>query len=196
MATDLVPHRFTVAEYYRMAEAGILDEDSRVELIDGRIIQMSPINARHATAVDRCLEAFAGLVRAGRVILRVQNPLRLGRYNEPQPDVALVRSRPDRYVTGHPRAASVLLLIEVADSSLEYDRRHKLPLYAGARIREAWVLNLPERLLEVHQEPGPDGHAVSRVYRPGERVVPLAFPDLEIAVDDLLPPGIASERQG
>ncbi len=182
------PHRFTVAEYYRMAEVGILGEDDRVELLGGQIVDMSPIGPGHAYTVDRCGEAFAGLLIARRVILRTQNPLGLGEYDAPQPDVAVVRPRPDRYANEHPGAADVWLVIEVADSSVAADRSTKLTLYALAGIREAWLVNLPERRLEVYREPRADGYALSRPYRAGERVAPLAIPELELAVADLLPP--------
>jgi Uma2 family endonuclease len=189
-ATDgLVPHRFTVADYYRMAEAGILDEDDRVELLGGQVVDMSPIGPPHASAVDACGEAFAPLVVARRVTVRTQNPLALGEYDEPQPDVAVVRPRPDRYATGHPGAADVLLLIEVAETSLAYDQRTKAAVYAAVGIREVWVLNLPERVLEVYRAPGPLGYEDRQAHQRGERVAPLAFPELELAVADLLPPG-------
>ena len=187
-ATALAPHRFTVAEYYRMAEAGILGEDDRVELIGGQIVDMSPINPPHAAAVSRCARVFMQGV-GDRALVRAQSPLDLGEYDAPEPDVALVRPRADEYATAHPTAAEVLLVVEVSDSTLTYDRSTKMPLYAAAGIREAWLLNLQARRLEVYREPGRDGYAVSRVHRPGERVAPQAFPDLECGVADLLPPG-------
>jgi Uma2 family endonuclease len=188
-AADLPPHRFTVADYYRMAEAGLLDEDDRVELLGGQVVDMSPIGPAHASAVDACGEAFAALVVARRVTVRVQNPLALGEYDEPQPDVAVVRPRPDRYATGHPGAADVLLLVEVAETSLARDQWAKAAIYAAVGIREVWVLNLPERALEVYREPTPAGYQDRQTHQRGERVAPLAFPELALAVADLLPPG-------
>jgi Uma2 family endonuclease len=184
MAIETARRRFTVAEYLRMAEAGILREDDRVELIDGEIVQMSPIGDRHVEAVNRCNRAFASAFAAGRVLTSVQNPVRLDGYNDPQPDVALVRPG----VLGAPRPGDVLLVIEVAESSLTYDRRTKLPLYARAGIAEAWLLDLDGDALEVHREPGPDGYALVRRCRRGVRVAPVALPDIEVAVADLLPP--------
>lgn len=183
MATEVALRRFTVDEYFQMAKAGILTEDDRVELIDGQIIQMSPIGDPHVEAVNRCLLAFVGLMAAGRVMTSMQNPVRVDRYNDPQPDIVLVPPG----LRGAPRVADVLLVIEVADSSLGYDRRTKLPLYARAGIGEAWLLDLQGEALEVHREPGPEGYALIRRCRRGERVAPAAFPDLELAVDDLLP---------
>ncbi|MDQ3701276.1 MAG: Uma2 family endonuclease, partial [Chloroflexota bacterium] len=191
-ASALAPHRFTAAEYYRMVEAGILGEDDRVELLGGQIVDMSPINPPHAATVDRSVRVFTRAV-GDRALIRNQNPLDLGEYDAPEPDLALVQPRADEYAEAHPTAAAVLLLVEVADSSLVYDRHVKLPLYAAAGVREAWILNLQERRLEVSQEPREDGYAVTRVYRASERLAPLVFPELDIAVADLLPPG-AVER--
>lgn len=182
------PHRFTVAEYYRMAAAGILGEDDRVELLGGEIVDMSPIGPGHASSADRCGAVFAGLVVARRVILRTQNPLDLGEYDAPQPDVAVVRPRADFYATAHPGPADVRLLIEVADSTLAFDRSTKAAIYAAAGIRELWLVNLPDGALEVCRDPGPAGFQDRHVLQRGERVTPLAFPELEVAVADLLPP--------
>jgi Uma2 family endonuclease len=183
LATELALRRFTVDEYLEMAKAGILTEDDRVELIDGQIIEMSPIGDPHVEAVNRCLRAFLLPAAAGRLLPSAQNPVRVDRYNDPQPDVVLVPPG----LRGAPRVADALLVIEVADSSLSYDRRIKLPLYARAGIREAWLLDLQGEALEVHREPGPEGYALIRRCRRGERVAPVAFPDPDLAVDDLLP---------
>jgi Uma2 family endonuclease len=186
-APATAPHRFTVAEYYRIASAGVLGEDDRVELIDGQILDMSPISPGHAYAVDCCNRAFSAGV-GGAAVVRVQNPLALGDYDEPEPDVALVNPPGSRYAAAHPGAADVLLLVEVAESSLAYDQSTKAALYAAAGIREMWVVNLPAGVLEVYRVPGPLGYQDRRTHRRDERVVPQAFPDLEIAVADLLPP--------
>ena len=185
MAIEMARRRFTVDEYLRMPGAGILTEDDLVELIDGVVVEMSPIGDRHVEAVNRCAEAFAALVVARRARLSTQNPVRLDGYNDPQPDVALVRPG----VIGAPRSGDVLLVIEVAESSLTYDRRTKLPLYARAGIEEAWLLDLEGDALEVHREPGPDGYALVRRCRRGVRMARVVLPDVEVAVDDLLPPG-------
>jgi Uma2 family endonuclease len=190
MAIETARRRFTADEYLRMAEAGILTEDDRVELIDGEIVEMSPTGRRHVAAVNRCNRVFSRSVGA-RALVSIQNPVHLAPYDEPEPDVVLLRPRADDYADELARPADILLLVEVADSSLEYDRQTKLPLYAAAGIPEAWLLNLREHRLEVHREPSPTGYVRSQVYRPGERVAPLAFPDVETAVADLLPPGAA-----
>lgn len=166
-----------------MAQAGILTEDDRIELIDGEIIQMSPIGDRHVEAVNRSNRVFSRGV-GERALVSIQNPVRIDRHNEPQPDIALVQPT----VRGAPHPADVLLVIEVADSSLGYDRRTKLPLYARAGIGESWLLDLDGDALEMHREPGPDGYALVRRCRRGQRVAPEALADLEVAVEDLLPP--------
>src|SRR6266850_3035884 len=124
------PRLFTVAEYYRMTEAGIFKEDDRVELIEGEVVSMSPIGSRHAACVERLSALIRHAVLNESISVRIQNPVRLSEYSEPLPDVSLVRTREDFYAAGHPAAADVVLLIEVADASLMYDRHTKIPLYA------------------------------------------------------------------
>ena len=185
MAMPLATHRFTVDEYHRMAETAILHEDDRVELLDGQIVQMTPIGLRHAASVTGLTELLAPLA-SGQATLRIQNPLTLFEDQEPQPDVALVRYRADRYRTGHPRAADTLLVIEVADTSVESDRQRKIPLYARAGIPEAWLVNLPEDAIEIYREPTAGAYTTLRTARRGETVSPLAFPGLMLRVDDIL----------
>ncbi len=178
-------HRFTVAEYYRMAEAGIFNEDSRVELIDGEIVDMPPIGPSHSDGVDRLAELFITRL-AGAARVRVQNPVHLREHNEPEPDLVLACRRAGGYAGGHPTPEDILLIVEVADSSIEYDRQTKGPMYARAGIADYWILDLARDRLLVHREPTEDGYAATRVYRRGEQVSPLAFPDLALAVDDIL----------
>ncbi len=145
-------HRLTVADYYRMAEVGILANDARVELIDGEIIDMAPPGSLHAAAVHRLNESF---VRAaeGRAMVLVQNPIRLSEYSEPQPDLALLRRREDFYSEHHPLPADVLLVIEIADTSLRFDRETKMPLYAVHGIPELWLVDLRGKRLVRHRIP-------------------------------------------
>jgi Uma2 family endonuclease len=176
--------RFTVDEYYRMAAAGILADDDRVELIDGEIIEMASIGSRHAACVDR-LTVLVIEALGRRVNIRVQNPVRLSNYSEVQPDVTLLRRRDDFYETGHPTPSDVLLLIEVADSTLLFDRRIKMPLYARLGVVEAWLVNLERNVIEVHREPSASGyHSVVQFAR-GQNLS-AALPDLTLLVDDIL----------
>lgn len=185
MAIPHPHHLFTVDDYYKMAESGILREDDRVELIDGEIIQMAPIGPGHFGHVNRFGRRHARLFE-DRATISVQNPIRLGEKCEPGPDIALLVSRDDDYVSGLPGPAEVLLLIEVADSSLVYDRQTKAPMYARAGIVELWIVNLIDRVVEVYRDPSPRGYLTVLVARRGDQLQPLAFPDISIAVDDVL----------
>lgn len=176
--------RFTVDDYYRMAEAGILAPDERVELLDGEVVPMTPIGNRHAACVDR----LARLVfeRLGsRVHLRIQNPVRLDEHSEPEPDVALLRPRDDGYAGGHPTPDDVLLVVEVADASLHRDRDLKLPLYARAGVPEVWVVDLSSHTVEVYAEPSLDGYGSARRARTGS-LVPVEVPHLKLDVDEIV----------
>ena len=178
--------RFTVAEYYAMVEAGVLAEDDRVELLDGLVVNMAPIVSRHGGCVNICTRLFSRLV-GERAILQVQNPIHLNDDSEPQPDLALLRERPDFYSSSHAEAEDVLLLIEVADTSLEYDRNEKLPRYARAGIPEVWLAVLPEDVVEVHTEPTENGYRVTRRMRAGDVLRPGCFEDIEIPVETIIP---------
>lgn len=186
MAVMLKRYRFTVDEYDRMAAAGVLTQCDRVELLDGEIVEMSPIGDRHASVVARISHVFSE--RLGRrSIVWGQNPvgLRVVR-SVPQPDVALLRPRDDFYARGRPGPEDVLLLIEVMDTSAATDRDVKLPLYARAGIAEVWLADLGADTLEMYRWPTTVGYSDTRVLRRGERVSPQAFPDLTLTVDELL----------
>jgi Uma2 family endonuclease len=182
----LTRYRFTVDEYHRMGEVGILPEDSRIELIAGDIVVCEPIGSYHAGTVNRLTRLWTSIL-GERAVVQVQNPIELADHDsEVQPDVTLLRPRADFYARGHPVAADVLLLIEVADTSLVRDRRVKIPLYARAGICEVWLVDLTDRRAEVHRDPTAGGYTRVRALGRGESVVPEAFPDLTVAVADLL----------
>lgn len=170
-----------------MAEAGVLHEDDRVELLDGQIVVMSPIGSRHAAAVAR-LDHLLGQRVADRAIVWVQNPIVIGRYWEPQPDVCLLRPRDDFYATAHPGPADVLLVIEVADTSAEEDRQRKLPEYARAGIPEAWLVDFSRDAIERHRDPAADGYGAVSMFRRVDALVPLALPTVSIAAAEVLGP--------
>lgn len=148
---------FTVADYHRMAEYGILGGNERVELIEGEIIEMNPIGSPHAACVKRLTRL---LVRAAgdRAIVGIQDPVQLGDLSEPQPDIALLKPRSDFYGDAHPGPEDILLLVEVADSTLAYDRNRKLPLYARSGVPEAWIVDLESRVIEVYRNPSSEGY--------------------------------------
>ncbi len=180
-----VRHRFDVDDYYRMAKAGILSRGDRVEPIEGEIVDMAPIGSAHGGTVVALTELVARLVADGKVLVSVQGPLRLDPHNEPQPDLMLLRPRADRYRGSHPTAADVLLLVEVGDSPLAYDRGAKLALYARHGVPEVWIVDLAGRGVEVCTRPGPGGYAKRRRLTEGA-VTPTLVPGLVVDLTKLL----------
>lgn len=170
-----------------MGEAGILREDDRVELIDGEIVQMTPIGSAHAACVKRLMHLFVRAL-ADRAIVSVQDPIAIPRGSEPQPDLALLRPRADFYRGGHPQPADVWLVVEVADSSLAYDRAVKLPLYARAGIPEVWLVDLSGDTVEVLRRPAAGRYGETQRRQRSERLGCEAFPDTAFSVDDVLGP--------
>jgi len=168
-----------------MALAGILAEDDRLELIDGDLIDMTPIGSRHAGAVSRLTRLFGAAVGADAIV-SVQNPVQLDRYSQPQPDLALLRSRADFYAQSHPQPADVLLIVEVAEASLNYDRDVKVPLYARHGIPEVWLLDVAARCLTVFRAPGSDGYGEQRRIVSAESISPALLPAAVIDLTGLL----------
>lgn len=179
------PRHWSREEYERMVEAGILGPEDRLELIEGEILTMSPQYSPRFTGIQLVSEGLREAFRPQAVVVRVQGPLALTEDSEPEPDVAVVAGAPRDYREAHPRTA--LLVVEVADSSLAFDRGRKLALYARAGIPEYWVLNLIDGVLGVYRDPAGEGYRSAVTLRPGESVLPLSAPGSEIAVDELLP---------
>lgn len=184
-APAITRRRFTTDEYEQIVAAGVFAEDDRVELVDGEIIEMSPLGPRHSACIDRLTELLVPLVK-GLAIVRVQSPIRLSKYSEPQPDVTLLQWRTDYYTNGHPEPEDVLLLIEVADSSLVYDRDVKLPLYARAGVQEVWLVALLQQTVTVYRAPSETGYGESHEARRGETIAPLTLPEAGVAVESIL----------
>ena len=178
--------KFTVAEYYRMAEGGILAPEERVQLIEGEIIVMPPIGPGHASSVALSIHAFSRPA-GDQFLVQVQNPLHLADGSEPEPDVMLLRPRADYYATAHPTPADTFVVIEVSDSTLEFDRNRKAQVYGRAGVAQTLVLNLPEDCIENFTEPGPQGYGRHTLHRRGDKIRMIALPHLELAVEDLLP---------
>lgn len=185
MSVQIVRRHFSVAEYYRMAEAGVLSEDDRVELIEGEIIEMNPIGSRHAACVGRLTELF-GRLASGRAIVWVQNPVRVNDYSEPLPDVTLLKPRADFYAQANPRPMDVLLIIEVADSTVDFDRTIKKTLYARGGISEMWIVNLPEETIEIYTQPLNDTYQEIRIAKRGESMAVKSIPNLTVDADAIL----------
>lgn len=185
MPATLTPRRFTVDEYYRMAEAGILAPGERVELIEGEIVAMAAIGSRHAG----CVNSLNRLLVRGldeRAVVSVQNPVRLSDMSEPEPDVAVLRPRADRYAEAHPGPPEVLLIIEVSDTTAAFDREVKGPLYARAGVQDFWLVDIDGDRVEVHRDPTPGAYRDIRRHGRGATLRPLAFPELDLPVNDIL----------
>lgn len=185
MSRRLAKRWITADEYERMGEAGIFGEDARLELLEGEIYEMSPIGSPHSACVT-ILHQLLTLKFANKLIVFSQNPIRLDDFSEPQPDVALVRWRADFYKSSHPTPADVLLIIEVADSTVENDRSYKMPLYAKAGIAEAWLVNLVEECVELYAEPLGEAYQTVRRFTRGETVSAHSIESLNVGVSDIL----------
>lgn len=184
-------HRFTVEEYHKMGEVGIFHEDDRVELIGGEVVEMAAIGSRHMQCVTRLNRTLSRWTfdrqEDTALFVSVQNPLILFEDVEPQPDLVLLRRSPDR--TDAFSYDEALLVVEVADTSLRYDRETKLPLYAGAGIPEVWIVDLTEDRIEMYSDPAEDGYRAINHARPGERAASPTVPNLAFDVAEALPPG-------
>ena len=188
VSSDMVEpatHRFSVDEFYRMGETGIIGPEARVELLDGEIIDMAPIGPFHGSTVKKLNHLFSGPAK-GRWIVAVQDPVRLSPESEPQPDLMLVRPAADFYADRHPQPEDVFLLVEVAETTVRYDGDRKIPAYGKAGIREVWLINLPEKVVEVFREPHFTGYGSVQKFDSREKISPQAFPDLRIDVSTLL----------
>jgi Uma2 family endonuclease len=181
MSRQLAKYWITADEYERMGEAGILRPDARLELLEGEIYEMSPIGSRHAACVD-ALSLLLTEIVGRRFRVRTQSPIRLDDFSEPQPDVALLRWRDDFYRDAHPTPADVLLVIEVADTTVESDRRYKLPLYAKAGINEAWLVNLPDEKIELYAEPANGAYQLTREFKRDEDAQSHTIAGLRVSV--------------
>ncbi|WP_247215200.1 Uma2 family endonuclease [Synechococcus sp. C9] len=175
--SEMIRHRFSVEQYHQMIDAGIFAPDDRLELIHGELVKMSPINRRHAACCARISYLLECLGR--RAMKRIQDPITLAD-SEPQPDVAIVRWRDDFYLAGHPTPPDIYWVIEVADTTITYDRGVKVPLYLSAGIPEAWLVNLDEDCLEVYRQKEP------QILRRGQSLTPIQFPEFVFGVDELL----------
>jgi Uma2 family endonuclease len=185
MSVEMKRRLFTVQEYHLMSEAGVFSDRERVELIEGEIIQMAAIGTRHASCVRRLIGQFRQIPEE-IAILDVQNPIQLSERTEPQPDVVLLRPRSDYYAIAHPIPSEVLLLVEVSDSTVDFDRDVKVPNYARSGIQEVWLWDLEENCLEVYREQTINGYTSIQKFEGGQQISPLAFPDFIVSIDLIL----------
>lgn len=184
MVVQIRRWQFTVADFARMAAAGIFADADRVELIDGEVRAMSPIGPRHAAIVKR-LNAMLGRQVARTAIIGVQDPIQLTDYTEPQPDIAVLRPREDFYAHAHPLPEDVLLAVEVAESSLEYDRQEKVPRYAQARIPEVWLIDVEQETVTQYTEPDGICYRAERTFHRDHVLFSATMSHLQLAVDDI-----------
>ncbi len=169
----------TTNEYSRMGELGIFKEDERIELIEGEIFEMTPIGIKHVNCVNRLTEYFVKNI-PDSVMVSIQNPIYLGEYSEPQPDILLIR-RKEYYKLPNPD--DIFLIIEVAESSVDYDRETKIPLYAKSGIKEVWLIDLNNKCIEIYQEPSSFGYdSISEKYS-SDNISPLTFPEIKVDVE-------------
>jgi Uma2 family endonuclease len=179
MAASIQLWQFSVSDYHRMLESGILSEDDRVELIDGEVREMSPINSWHSSMVNRLAQLLIELLQR-RASISIQNPLILDDYTEPQPDLILLKWRDDYYAEQLPVAQDALVVIEVADTTLQYDRQQKLPRYAAAGIPEVWIVDAPSETIEQYLSPQGNEYREMKIIARDGRLVCRAIAGLEI----------------
>jgi Uma2 family endonuclease len=184
MDTEVIKKRFTVDEYHRMGETGIFGPEDRLELIDGEILEMSPIGQRHASRVARATTLFVRTL-GDKAVVNPQNPLQLSDWTEPQPDIVILKPRPDFYEHLRPTPGDVLLVMEVSDTTLRFDLKIKLTYFAAASIPEVWIQDVNEDLLHVFREPQGDRYSVSRQLKRGSSISLLAFPGVHFSTGDL-----------
>ena len=184
MAAEVTKKLFTVDEYYSMAEAGIIGPDERVELVEGEIIQMSPIGHRHGVRVVRGSTLFFRALDR-KAVISTQGTLRLNRRTELEPDLVVYKPRADFYASGRAKPADVLLVVEMADISLSYDRKIKIPLYAAAGIPEVWIQDINGDILHVFRDPEGNRYVTSTQLKAGDFVSPLAFPEIRFSINDI-----------
>ena len=185
MTVQILHKKFTVGQYHQMIETGILTDRDRVELLQGEIIEMSPIGRQHAACVDRLTELFVREIGFGAIV-RVQNPIQLSSYSEPQPDFAILQRHPDFYADGHPQPKDIFALVEASDTTVGFDCTVKVPLYAKDNIAEVWVVDLNVEAVQMYREPGATGYQQMQTFRRGQSLTFQAFTDVQFTVDQLL----------
>lgn len=187
-------HPISAAEYLRMGEAGVFAPEARLELIEGEIIEMAPIGSPHAGCVNKLTRLF--IQRAADAVVAVQNPVIISNLSVPQPDLALLRARADDYASSHPQTADVLLMVEVADTTLEFDLGRKATIYARCGIAELWAVDVNGRAIHVFRAPGVDGYGETSCARAGQAVACASLPQVRVEVYELFPPQGASGAGG
>lgn len=184
MAIQPIRRLINVEEYYSMAAAGILTEKDRVELIHGEILEMSPIGSKHASVVMRMNDVLKELIGKAAII-NIQNPIRINDLNEPEPDVTLLKHKDDYYADRHPEPKDVEIIMEVSDSTYDYDKEIKLPLYASAGLPEYWIININKREIEIYKKPSGNGYKKMEIFNHDDEIT-LIFCKKSIKVEALM----------
>lgn len=182
----LRPHRFSVEQYEKMIERGILGAQDKVELIEGEILEMSPAGGPHSKYTMKLFRLLAAAY-ASPWVARIQCPIKLT-HSEPEPDIAFYQPHPDEYEAEHPTAKVAVLVVEVSETSLHLDRQIKAPLYAQEGIPEYWIVDLANKSIEVHREPGAAGYGFMKRHGSGDTIDLPAIDGARLAVDELFPP--------
>jgi Uma2 family endonuclease len=185
MAQQLPKRWITVMEFEDMFKAGIFRQDERLELIEGEVFAMSPIGISHARCVNYLVNFLVQLF-AGKIIVSAQNPITIDDYSQPQPDIALLQWRADFYGQAHPRPHDILLAIEVADTTVSYDRKIKIPCYSKADIHETWIVNIPAERIEIYAQPVNGEYSIVKYFQRGEEVQSHTISELKIGVNEIL----------
>ncbi|KAM3114805.1 Uma2 family endonuclease [Phormidesmis sp. 146-33] len=185
MDSAIALRRISVQDYHRIAEAGIFRPEERVELLEGQLIKMAAKGTAHSAAVSR-VEGLLRTQLGSQALLRLQDPIRLNDYSEPEPDIAIVAPDPGYYENHHPIPSEVFWLIEVSDTTLKYDREVKAPSYARSGIVEYWILDVNQRVLHVYRSPSQNGYQSEIALAEESQIAPLAFPDCVISVGQML----------
>lgn len=185
MSIPVLKRRFTVEDYHKMAEIGVFKPNEKNELINGEIILMSPIGKRHAACVSRVSELFFSRL-ATVASVRVQNPITLDDFSEPQPDISLVKRRSDFYQERHPQPADIFLLVEVADTTIDFDLSVKIPQYCQSGIEEVWLVDLNQNCIRVYRTPTPNGYQLIQLFTAEQTLTLGAFPEVKINIKEIL----------
>jgi Uma2 family endonuclease len=185
MTVQILRKKFTVGQYRQMIESGILTDRDRVELLQGEIIEMSPVGRQHAACVDQLTELLV-LALSSKAIIRVQNPIRLSNTSEPQPELTVLQRRTGFYRDRHPQPKDVFAVVEVSDTTVEFDRTVKIPLYAQEEIPEAWIVDLKAQTVEVYREPSAEGYLEVQTFHRGQSLRFQSLPDAVFFVDQIL----------
>ncbi len=184
--TAALPHRkFTIEEYHNFIETGVFKPEERLELWEGEFVEMSPIGKRHASCVNYLIELLRDFL-GKNVIISPQNPIVLNDFSEPQPDIALLRRREDFYRSENATAKDVLIAMEIADTTLKYDRDTKFPRYAASGIEEAWLIDLENDRVEIHSEPTEFGYSLVKILHRGQTAESSVLPEIKITIDEIL----------